>query len=125
LKSINLILGTILLLADIFSACYGRSSIEAIEPPKTGSEPQPRIDPKFVNNPELSDVSFRVENRIFYAHKLVLVTASPRFQSMLNSRFCEGSPPVLQINDIRYDIFQGNILLQRFIDLTNIIGFYN
>ena len=24
---------------------------------------------------------------------------------MLNSRFCEGSPPVLQINDIRYDIF--------------------
>ena len=25
---------------------------------------------------------------------------------MLNSRFCEGNPPVLQINDIRYDIFQ-------------------
>lgn len=70
--------GTILLLADIFSACYGRSSIEPIDPPKSGSEPQPRIDPKFVNNPELSDVSFRVENRIFYAHKLVLVTASPR-----------------------------------------------
>ena len=78
---------------------------------KTSLEPQPRIDPKFVNNPELSDVSFRVESRIFYAHKLVLVTASPRFQSMLNSRFCEGSPPVLQINDIRYDIFQGQKLL--------------
>ncbi len=64
-----------------------------------------RIDPKFVNNPELSDVQFRVEGRIFYAHKLALISASPRFQSMLNSRFCEGSPPVLQINDIRYDIF--------------------
>ena len=24
---------------------------------------------------------------------------------MLNSKFCEGSPPVLQINDIRYEIF--------------------
>ena len=30
----------------------------------------PRIDPKFVNNPELSDIQFRVEGRIFYAHKL-------------------------------------------------------
>ncbi len=65
----------------------------------------PRIDPKFINNPELSDVQFRVEGRIFYAHKLALISASQRFQSMLNSRFCEGSPPVLQINDIRYDIF--------------------
>ena len=25
---------------------------------------------------------------------------------MLNSKFCEGSPPVLQINDIRYGIFE-------------------
>ena len=76
--------------------------IEAIEAPKVGELGQPRIDPKFINNPELSDVSFRVEGRLFYAHKLVLVTASSRFQSMLNSRFCEGNPPVLQINDIRY-----------------------
>ncbi len=97
--------GTVLLLADILCACYGRGSIEPIEPPKVGELGQPRIDPKFINNPELSDVSFRVEGRLFYAHKLVLVTASSRFQSMLNSRFCEGNPPVLQINDIRYDIF--------------------
>ena len=98
--------GTVLLLADIICACYGKSLIEPIEAPKVGELGQPRIDPKFINNPELSDVSFRVEGRLFYAHKLVLVTASSRFQSMLNSRFCEGNPPVLQINDIRYDIFQ-------------------
>ena len=98
--------GTVLLLADIICACYGKDLIEAIEAPKVGELGQPRIDPKFINNPELSDVSFRVEGRLFYAHKLVLVTASSRFQSMLNSRFCEGNPPVLQINDIRYDIFQ-------------------
>jgi ankyrin repeat/BTB/POZ domain-containing protein 2 len=29
----------------------------------------PRIDPKFVNNPDLSDIQFRVEGKIFYAHK--------------------------------------------------------
>jgi len=98
--------GTVLLLADIICACYGRDPIEIIDPPKVGELGQPRIDPKFINNPELSDVSFRVEGRLFYAHKLVLVTSSSRFQSMLNSRFCEGNPPVLQINDIRYDIFQ-------------------
>ena len=86
--------------ADIICACYGRDAIEPIDPPKVGELGQPRIDPKFINNPELSDVSFRVEGRLFYAHKLVLVTASSRFQSMLNSRFCEGNPPVLQINDI-------------------------
>ena len=103
--------GTVLLLADIFSACFGRTNIDRIELPKSPSHigptnsSAPRIDPKFINNPELSDVQFRVEGRTFYAHKLVLVTASSRFSSMLGSRFCEGSPPVLQINDIRYDIF--------------------
>ena len=35
----------------------------------------------------------------------VLITSSSKFRSMLNSKFCEGSPPVLQINDIRYEIF--------------------
>ena len=104
--------GTVLLLADIFSACFGRTNIDRIELPKSPSQiggqstsAAPRIDPKFINNPELSDVQFRVEGRTFYAHKLVLVTASSRFASMLGSRFCEGSPPVLQINDIRYEIF--------------------
>merc|ERR1712241_772521 len=67
----------------------------------------PRIDLKFINSPELSDVRFRVEGRIFYAHKIVLLTASSRFQSMLNYRLSSSEngnsePPVLQINDIRY-----------------------
>ncbi|QQP56979.1 Uncharacterized protein FKW44_001826, partial [Caligus rogercresseyi] len=109
--------GTLFLLADIFSACYGRGVISpilsraysevAVSESLMGSSkrsssslsttssnsnnnapptPSPRIDPKFVNNPELSDVQFRVDGRIFYAHKLVLVTASSRFQSMINSR---------------------------------------
>ncbi len=93
-----------MLLADIFATCYGRESIKEIR--DTSLCGGPRIDPKFVNNPELSDVQFRVEGRVFYAHKIILITASPRFKSMLNSKFCEGNPPIIQINDIRYDIFQ-------------------
>jgi len=96
--------------ADVLSACYGKDAIDKIVFPSQpddlrGGGGPPRIDPKFVNNPELSDIQFRVEGRIFYAHKLVLITSSLKFRSMLNSKFCEGSPPVLQINDIRYEIF--------------------
>jgi len=108
--------GTTLFLADVLSACYGKEPIDKIVFPENSDTADttagsragggaPRIDPKFVNNPELSDIQFRVEGRIFYAHKLVLITSSLKFRSMLNSKFCEGSPPVLQINDIRYEIF--------------------
>lgn len=48
-----------MLLADIFSTCFGWEPIKPIKEtvlqPVNGS----RIDPKFVNNPELSDVTFR------------------------------------------------------------------
>ena len=47
----------------------------------------------------------RVEGKIFYGHKIVLVTASPRFQNMLSSKLNDGvNTPTIQINDIRYQI---------------------
>ncbi|NP_001135439.1 ankyrin repeat and BTB (POZ) domain containing 2 [Nasonia vitripennis] len=96
--------GTTLLLADIFCTCFGWEAIKPIKDATLSSGS--RIDPKFVNNPELSDVQFRVEGRVFYGHKIVLVTSSPRFRNMLSSKLCEGNPPIVQINDIRYHIFQ-------------------
>lgn len=50
-----------LLLADIFSTIYGKAPIPPIEeePSNSGSTAASRIDPSFVNNPELSDVVFR------------------------------------------------------------------
>ncbi|XP_023246146.1 ankyrin repeat and BTB/POZ domain-containing protein 2 [Copidosoma floridanum] len=97
--------GTILLLADIFSTCFGWEPIKPVRNASL-SNGGSRIDPKFVNNPELSDVQFRVEGRVFYGHKIVLVTSSSRFKSMLSSNLCQGNPPIVQINDIRYHIFQ-------------------
>ncbi|XP_072745996.1 ankyrin repeat and BTB/POZ domain-containing protein 2 isoform X1 [Anoplolepis gracilipes] len=96
--------GTTLLLADIFCTCFGWEPIKPIRDTTLSSGS--RIDPKFVNNPELSDVQFRVEGRVFYGHKIVLITSSPRFRNMLSSKLCEGNPPIVQINDIRYHIFQ-------------------
>ncbi|XP_017016440.1 ankyrin repeat and BTB/POZ domain-containing protein 2 isoform X1 [Drosophila kikkawai] len=100
--------GTTLLLADIFATCFGWETLPPVKEQPTLQPVQgSRIDPKFVNNPELSDVTFRVEGKIFYGHKIVLVTASPRFQSMLSSKLSEASStPTVQINDIRYHIFQ-------------------
>lgn len=95
-----------MLLADIFSTCFGWEPIKPIKDCILSAGSGSRIDPKYVNNPELSDVTFRVEGRLFYAHKIVLVTASPRLRAMLSSKLCEGGLPTVQINDIRYHIFQ-------------------
>lgn len=51
--------GTTLLLADIFATCFGWETIKHIKEPVLQPCNGSRIDPKFVNNPELSDVMFR------------------------------------------------------------------
>lgn len=54
--------GTTLLLADIFATCFGWETIKPIKDDGSTQAPSgSRIDPKFVNNPELSDVTFRWE----------------------------------------------------------------
>ncbi len=68
-------------------------------------------DPRFVNNPELSDVQFLIEGRIFYAHRIILVNASQRFRAMLSSKFCEGSQNCVELSDVRFHIFEVGLIL--------------
>ncbi|CAK9299275.1 unnamed protein product [Gordionus sp. m RMFG-2023] len=98
----------------ILSDCYRvgvRTVIEdAMLPPPIPNSPQSvrstLIDPCYVNSPELSDISFLVEGKIFFGHKIILVNSSPRFKAMLCDKFAESNQDVIPIPDIRYDIFK-------------------
>ena len=65
------------------------------------------VDPRFVNNPELSDVQFLIEGRVFYGHKIILVNASERFRAMLSAQFTEAiQNSAIPLADVRYHIFE-------------------
>ncbi|XP_059059495.1 ankyrin repeat and BTB/POZ domain-containing protein 2 [Achroia grisella] len=96
-------------LADV-TFRYRPTTRHTADPPPAPS----RVDPSYVNNPSLADVTFRVEGRLFYGHKIVLVSESPRLRAMLaparpaaDAMSPTGAtPPLVQINDIRYHIFE-------------------
>ncbi|XP_050679803.1 ankyrin repeat and BTB/POZ domain-containing protein 2 isoform X2 [Leptidea sinapis] len=110
--------GTVLLLADILCACYGWEAVPPVRTPPPAAPAPARVDLSYVNNPSLADVTFRVEGRLFYGHKIVLVTESPRLRAMLapprashealpaTNTASTPAPPLVQINDIRYHIFE-------------------
>uniref|UniRef100_A0AAQ4QNZ3 Ankyrin repeat and BTB/POZ domain-containing protein 2 n=1 Tax=Gasterosteus aculeatus aculeatus TaxID=481459 RepID=A0AAQ4QNZ3_GASAC len=92
-------------LAIIFSHCFGPAPLPGIRGMKATLSAQ--LDPHFLNNQEMSDVTFVVEGRPFYGHRVLLITASDRFKSLLACCGPDGSPnKKIEISDIKYNIFQ-------------------
>ncbi|KAK7814991.1 hypothetical protein U0070_024334 [Myodes glareolus] len=93
-------------LAAIFTHCYGSSPIPSI--PEIRKTLPARLDPHFLNNKEMSDVTFLVEGKLFYAHKVLLVTASNRFKTLMTNKSEQDgdSGKMIEISDIKYHIFQ-------------------
>ncbi|KAJ8417685.1 hypothetical protein AAFF_G00225280 [Aldrovandia affinis] len=93
-------------LAAILSHCYGSAPLPMVPEVKVALLAQ--LDPHFLNNPEMSDVTFLVEGRPFYAHRVLLITASERFRSLLGSCGSDGTTDSksVQISDIKYSVFQ-------------------
>nr|XP_020638485.1 ankyrin repeat and BTB/POZ domain-containing protein 2 isoform X3 [Pogona vitticeps] len=93
-------------LAAIFAHCYGSSPIPTI--PEIRKTLPARLDPHFLNNKDMSDVTFLVEGKLFYAHKVLLVTASNRFKTLMTNKTekdSQGSKTV-EISDMKYNIFK-------------------
>uniref|UniRef100_A0A3B5QXK6 Ankyrin repeat and BTB domain containing 2 n=1 Tax=Xiphophorus maculatus TaxID=8083 RepID=A0A3B5QXK6_XIPMA len=80
-------------LAAIFSHCFGSAPLPAIPEMKASLSAQ--LDPLFLNNPDMSDVTFLVEGKPFYGHKVLLITASDKhltsLQMMMSYLYCGGT----------------------------------
>ncbi|XP_068595131.1 ankyrin repeat and BTB/POZ domain-containing protein 3-B [Brachionichthys hirsutus] len=90
-------------LSAIFTQCYGPYPIPKLAEIKR--KQSSRLDPHFLNNKEMSDVTFLVEGKPFYAHKVLLFTASNRFKILLANRPC-GENTCIEISNVKYHIFQ-------------------
>ncbi|XP_068995738.1 ankyrin repeat and BTB/POZ domain-containing protein 2-like isoform X2 [Embiotoca jacksoni] len=86
-------------LASVFSHCYG-SPVPPVPPMDVSLSTQ--LDIHFLNNEEMSDVTFVVDGRPFFAHRVLLMSASERFRRML-----AGSPDdVIHVSHMTYSTFQ-------------------
>ncbi|XP_029614701.1 ankyrin repeat and BTB/POZ domain-containing protein BTBD11-B isoform X2 [Salmo trutta] len=89
-------------LSLIFTQCYGPYPIPKLSEIKR--KQTSRLDPHFLNNKEMSDVTFLVEGKPFYAHKVLLFTASGRFKSLLANRPAAENT-CIEISHVKYNIF--------------------
>ena len=94
-------------LARIFSQLYGSQPLPLLKDLR--SNPKPLIDSHYVNSRELADISFIVEQKTFYAHKIILASASQRFKSMLTN-FTHVTMPEIEIRDIDYQTFEVSLV---------------
>ncbi|XP_029318151.1 ankyrin repeat and BTB/POZ domain-containing protein BTBD11-A isoform X3 [Cottoperca gobio] len=89
-------------LSVIFTQCYGPFPIPKLTEMKR--KQTSRLDPHFLNNKDMSDVTFLVEGKPFYAHKVLLFTASARFKSLLQNRPAAENT-CIEISHVKYNIF--------------------
>ncbi|GJX73743.1 ARM repeat protein interacting with ABF2-like protein [Tanacetum coccineum] len=66
----------------------------------------------YVNNPMVSDVTFIVEGKRFYAHRIGLLSSSDAFRAMFDGGYKERDAKDVQIPNIRWETFE---LMMRFI----------
>ncbi|KAF5782445.1 putative chromatin remodeling & transcription regulator BTB-POZ family [Helianthus annuus] len=61
---------------------------------------------QLVNNPTLSDITFLIEGKRFYAHKICLLASSDAFRAMFDGGYKEKDAKDIEIPNIRWDVFE-------------------
>ncbi|XP_054472051.1 LOW QUALITY PROTEIN: ankyrin repeat and BTB/POZ domain-containing protein 2-like [Anoplopoma fimbria] len=87
-------------LASVFSHCYSCSPVPPVPPLDVSLSTQ--LDIHFLNNQEMSDVTFMVDGRPFFAHRVLLMSASERFRRML----CDSPDNIIHVGHMTYSEFQ-------------------
>ncbi|TYH55674.1 hypothetical protein ES332_D09G251300v1 [Gossypium tomentosum] len=85
------------------------SPMDAAPPSPT---PQVYLGEQYVNNATLSDVTFLVEGRRFYAHRICLLASSDAFRAMFDGGYREKDARDIEIPNIKWEVFE---LMMRFI----------
>ncbi|KAJ7954914.1 ARM repeat protein interacting with ABF2 [Quillaja saponaria] len=86
-----------------------QSPVDAAPPSPT---PQVYLGEQYVNNATLSDVTFLVEGKRFYAHRICLLASSDAFRAMFDGGYREKDARDIEIPNIRWEVFE---LMMRFI----------
>ncbi|XP_056134425.1 ankyrin repeat and BTB/POZ domain-containing protein 2-like [Lampris incognitus] len=88
-------------LASVFSHCYGCAPVPPV--PAMDITLSTQLDVHFLNNKEMSDVTFMVEGRPFFAHRVLLMSASERFRGLLSE---SSDNDIIHISHMNYNTFQ-------------------
>ncbi|XP_075640987.1 ARM REPEAT PROTEIN INTERACTING WITH ABF2-like [Castanea sativa] len=88
------------------------TSLSPVDAAPPSPNPQVYLGEQYVNNPTLSDVTFLVEGKRFYAHRICLLASSDAFRAMFDGGYRERDAKDIEIPNIRWDVFE---LMMRFI----------
>ncbi|KAG5587137.1 hypothetical protein H5410_047571 [Solanum commersonii] len=88
------------------------SSLSQVDAAPPSPVPQVYLGEQYVNNSTLSDVTFLVEGKRFYAHRICLLASSDAFRAMFDGGYRERDAKDIEIPNIRWDVFE---LMMRYI----------
>ncbi|OVA12569.1 BTB/POZ-like [Macleaya cordata] len=98
--------------ASLYKLANKASSLSPMDAAPPSPTPQVYLGEQYVNNATLSDVTFLVEGRRFYAHRIALLASSDAFRAMFDGGYREKDARDIEIPNIRWEVFE---LMMRFI----------
>lgn len=92
--------------ASLFELCKKAKETSAVEQPPAPATPPVYLGEQYVNNATLSDVTFLVEGKTFYAHRIALLASSDTFRAMFDGNYREKEAETIPIPNIRFCVFE-------------------
>ncbi|GFP92288.1 arm repeat protein interacting with abf2 [Phtheirospermum japonicum] len=96
----------------LFRLANKANSLSPMDAAPPSPVPQVYLGEQYVNNPTLSDVTFLIEGKRFYAHRICLLASSDAFRAMFDGGYRERDAKDIVIPNIRWDVFE---LMMRYI----------